>query len=84
MKRKIFILILILFVYIAVVVANPIISSWRISQEDTTRLWLNENGTSYLNGTMIIESLIGSYTNGEAYLCVDGDGLMFAKDTVCS
>lgn len=31
-----------------------------------------------------INSLASTYTNGEAYLCVDNNGTIFAKETACS
>ena len=74
-------LIIVLFISIAVVVANPIISSWKTPQGDITLLLFN--GSAYLNGTMMIESLVGTYTNNEAYLCVYNNGTIFAKDSVC-
>ena len=35
-------------------------------------------------GSVHIQSLEGSYSNGEAYLCVYNNGTIFAKDTACS
>lgn len=36
------------------------------------------------NSNIIIDSLSGSYSNGEAYVCVYDNGTIFAKDTACS
>ena len=36
------------------------------------------------NGNLTLLSLKATYTNGEAYICVDNNGAIFAKETACS
>ena len=61
-----------------------IIASWWNAVTNILRATINEDGLLYLNGTMIIESITGTYSNDEAYLCVYNNGSIFSKDGACA
>ena len=44
----------------------------------------NDKLTITSDGSIIINTLEGSYSNGEAYICIYDNGTLFAKDSACS
>ncbi len=58
---------------------NPIVTF-----NGTGEIILNNSLFINPNGNIIVTDLIGTYSNGEAYVCVYDNGTLFAKDSACS
>ena len=81
MIKQLMLGIMCILVLTILVIATPI-TTWMDRDDDSIIGWLNESGT--LNVTsMNIVGLAGTYTNGEAFVCTQDDGTIFANDGGC-
>lgn len=58
-------------------------SSSAVIGRDSSKITITTNLIN-ISKTIISGSLAGSYSNGQAYLCVYNNGTIFAKDSACS